>query len=82
MEQKVMCIMMGKGESYHQPCEAVTDSVDKQRARGDVNEKEHKINKAGLSKGTSTAYKQLRVSKEVPTKHHCGKTQQRASVPL
>lgn len=55
MEQKLLCIMMGKGESYQQPCEGLMNRGDKQRAQDDVNERERKINKMGLSKVTSIA---------------------------
>lgn len=51
-------------------CEGVTNRVDKQRAWGEVNKREYKINKAGLKQ---SHLKHLHVSKEVPTKHNYGK---------
>lgn len=76
-----MCILMWKGESYQQPCEREMGRVDKQRARDDVDEREHKVNKTELSKVTSIPYKQLQGSREVPTRHRYGQTQQHGSVP-
>lgn len=58
MEQKAVCIMMWKGESYQQPCEGVMDRVDKQRDRDDVDEREHKVKQGHLNSLQAIAYKQ------------------------
>ena len=49
------------------------DRIDKQRACSDVNKKECKINKTSLK---WCHLKHLHVSKEVPIRHHYGKSHQ------
>lgn len=64
---------MGKGDKLRVALRGNEGRVDDQRACGDDNRKEHKINKMGLKWGH---LQHLHVSKQMWTRHHYGKNQQ------
>lgn len=57
----------------------MTDRVAEQRAKGDVTERDQNINKTGIKQGH---LQHLQVSKEMPTRPHCGEITNKTSMPL